>query len=116
MNPEKISNETFIKEKVGPPGVFGVFEDDGETGYLYICEPEGRGVMRHLHIYDRSPEVRVEEGDVEVTWSDDLKKCGVRIWGKMRGIIDLASDREGRVWLANRDTPGIGDSEWLLGF
>jgi len=39
-----------------------------------------------------------------------------RIWGKMRGIIDLASGGEGRVWMENRDTPGIGDQKWLAGF
>ena len=49
-------------------------------------------------------------------WSEDGTKCGVAIWDKMRGIIDVASDREGRVWLENRDTPGIADREWLKGF
>ena len=116
MKSPTTSENEFIKEAAGPSGLFGVFEDDGDTGYLYIYEPEGRGVVRHLHIYDRSPEVNVREQDVEVEWSTDLKKCGVRVWSKMRGIIDLASDREGRVWLASRETPGIGDSDWLRGF
>jgi len=31
----------FIVEAEGPNGIFGVFEDDGETGYLYIYEPDG---------------------------------------------------------------------------
>jgi len=44
----------FIVEAQGPDGVFGVFEDDGETGYLYIYEPEGAGIIQHLHIYHRS--------------------------------------------------------------
>ena len=106
----------FIKEAAGPPGMFCVFEDDGETGYLYIYEPEGNGVTRHLHIYDRSPRLDVGEEDVQPQWSSDFAKCGVSIWGKMRGIIDLTSDREGRVWLESRETPGIGDAEWLRGF
>jgi len=108
--------EEFIKEAPGPPGLFGVFEDDGRTGYLYLYEPDGRGIVTHLGIYDRSPDLNVSEEDVEVEWSTDLSKCGVRIWGQMRGIIDLALKREGRVLLENRNTPGIGDSEWLDGF
>jgi len=106
----------FIKEAAGPVGLFAVFEDDGETGYLYLYEPEGRGVFRHLRIYTSGPSLAVSEGDVDVEWTNDFRKCGVRIWQKMRGIIDLLSNREGRVLLENRNTPGIGDSDWLDGF
>ena len=116
MNSEGTSTSDFIKEASGPSGLFCVFEDDGETGYLYIYEPDGRGVIRHLHIYDRTPEFYVEEGDVQVQWSADQTKCGVRIWGKMRGIFNVASGQEGRVWLTSRNTPGIGDAEWMKGF
>jgi hypothetical protein len=54
--------------------------------------------------------------DVRVVWSQDLQKCGVIIWNQFRGVIDLANDREGRVWLEDRNTPGIGDAMWLDGF
>ncbi len=106
----------FIVEAPGPPGMFGVFEDDGTTGYLYTYEPDGEGVITHLRIYTCAPTLSVQEDDVNVEWSRDLSKCGVRIWGKMRGIIDLASKNEGRVLLENRDTPGLGDPQWLAGF
>ena len=110
------SEAGFIVESVGPPKLFGVFGDDGETGYLYIYEQPGQGVVRHLHIYDRGRHVQVKEEEVAVKWSSDLKKCGVYIWGKMRGIIDVVDNREGRVWLESRQTPGIGDKQWLEGF
>lgn len=116
MDSHSTSTNDFIKEASGPPGLFGVFEDDGETGYLYLYEPEGQGVTRHLHIYNRTPELCVLESDVEVEWSADQTKCGVRIWGKMRGIINLASGHEGRVMLESRSTPGIDDAEWMKGF
>jgi hypothetical protein len=116
MESESVASSEFIKEAAGPPGVFCVFEDDGETGHLYIYEPEGRGVVRHLHVYDRTPKLNIQQKDVQVAWTANLTKCGVRIWGKMRGIIDLASGREGRVWLESRDTPGIDDAEWLKCF
>ncbi len=116
MEPQGVSSSEFMAEAGGPPGVFGVFEDDGETGYLYFYEPDGREVFQHLHLYDRSPDLPVQEKDVRVVWSEDLSKCGVLIWGKMRGIINLATGQEGRVWLESRNTPGIGDAEWLKGF
>lgn len=113
---ESSKPKQFIREAAGPSGLVGVFEDDGDTGYLYIYEPEGGGVLNHLHIYDRKPELDIQEADVEVEWSTDLSKCGVRIWSKMRGIIDVVSKQEGRAWLENRQTPGIGDPKWLAGF
>ncbi len=106
----------FIVDNTRPDGLAGVFEDDGETGYLYIYKPETGEILRHLHLYDRSEEVNVTADDVRVLWSADLNKCGVVIWGKMRGIIDLKTEQEGRVWLENRKTPGIGDRNWLAGF
>jgi hypothetical protein len=77
----------FIVEAQGPDGVFGVFEDDGETGYLYIYEPEGDGIIQHLHIYDRSKlPVAIEETDVSVDWEGN--KCSVAIQGSHRGTIE----------------------------
>lgn len=113
---EDDSSAGFVVERAGPPGVFGVFEDDGETGYLYIYEPGGREIFRHLHIYDRRPKVQVSDEDVRVVWSTDFAKCGVVIWQKMRGIVDLSTGQEGRVWLEDRNSLGIGDVQWLKGF
>jgi hypothetical protein len=71
----------FIVEAKGPNGVFGVFEDDGETGYLYIYEPE-----QHLHIYDRRTlPALLEKTDVSVDW--DGNKCMVAIHGSHQGTI-----------------------------
>ena len=117
LQEEETPPETnFIVHAVGTGNQACVFEDDGQAGYLYLyCLPE-QTVVRHLHIYDRSEKLPVTRRDVQVLWSDEGTKCGVKIWGKMRGIIDLASDREGRVWLESRDTPGVADAEWLKGF
>lgn len=105
----------FITSVKGPDGWFAVFEDDGDTGYLYVYYSEQQEVVRHLHIYDRSEQLNVAPKDVEVMWSKDGTKCGVAVWNKMRGVIDL-NDGEGRVWMESRDTPGIGDKKWLSGF
>ena len=113
---EDVNEEGFIVEAVGSGDLFAVFEDDGETGYLYVYEPNGRGIMNHLRVYVRSATVDVEEEDVAVEWSRDFSKCGVRIWGKLRGIINVQTKKEGRVLLEDRNTPGIGDPSWLDGF
>lgn len=106
----------FLVDALGPPGIYGVFEDDGETGYLYLYEPAGKKIYRHLHIYDRNSGIQVREQDVRVVWSEDFVKVGVLIWGKMRGIINTETCQEGRVWLDSHDSPGISDEQWLEGF
>jgi hypothetical protein len=106
----------FVVEKEGPPGLFAVFEDDADTGYLYLYEPGGREIFRHLHVYDRTPRLTVSEPAIDVIWSEGNRKCGVMVRGQMMGIIDLENDREGRVWMESDDTPGIDDKEWLQGF
>jgi hypothetical protein len=106
----------FIVYAIGPHEQAAVFEDDGESGYLYLYSSQEQTVVRYLHIYDRANTLAVARKDVQVMWSKDVTKCGVAIWDKMRGIIDVGSDREGRVWLESRDTPGIGDTQWLEGF
>lgn len=106
----------FIVCKSGPEGIFAVFEDDGTTGYLYLYDSDQNTICRRLQIYDIAPTLNVTAEDVEVVWSEDSQKCGVLIWGRMRGIIDRIANQEGRVKLENHKTPGIGDKQWLKGF
>jgi hypothetical protein len=106
----------FVVYTKGPSRLFGVFEDDGDTGYLYVLDGVDRKILQRLQIYDDARLLSVNPEDVQVVWSDGGNKCGVLIWNKMRGIIDLAGKREGRVKLENRGTSGISDSDWLNGF
>jgi hypothetical protein len=117
-NPEEQTpiETNFIKKAKGPGNLFGVFEDDGTTGYLYLYDSAERDVLRHLHIYDGSKRLGAAPEDVAVVWDHNNQKCGVAIWRKMRGIIDFEKGTEGRVWLQDRNTPGIGDQDWLNGF
>lgn len=93
-----------------------IFEDDGEAGYLYLFSALSEKIEKHLHIYDRNANLLISPGDVDVLWSMDESKCAVVIWGKIRGIIDLRLEKEGRVWLEHKATPGITDHSWLKGF
>ena len=70
-----------------------VFEDEGDTGYLYVYDTRDDNVVRYLHIYDRTSQTDTLPQDVQVAWSANEQKCGVVIWGKMRGIIDLNKNR-----------------------
>lgn len=83
----------FIVDAVGPHGLAGVFEDDGDTGYLYLYEQDGRGVLEALQIYNCSKELNVDENDVTVIWSSDGNSveslCGMdsaesSIWEEMK--------------------------------
>jgi hypothetical protein len=108
------TNFVLYDKGLGP--WFAVFEDEGETGYLYLYDSARRNVLQHLQIYDQAKTLDVAPEDVEVVWSADGAKCGVIIWNKMRGIIDRVKTQEGRVKLDSRESPGIGDKEWLKGF
>lgn len=104
----------FIVYAIGPHEQASVFEDEGDTGYLYLYSPGREGtIVRHLHIYNRSEKNAVNREDVEVLWSEDGTKSAVAIWGKIRGVIDVANDR---VWREGSDTSGVSETEWLKGF
>jgi hypothetical protein len=106
----------FIVSEQCLSGLFAVFEDHADTGYLYVYDPKAGKVSRDLHVYDRSTELTVVAEDVQVLWAAGGMKCGVVIWERMRGIIDLTKNRPGRVWLKSRSTPSVNDEEWLRGF
>jgi hypothetical protein len=106
----------FIVDEPGPKNLFGVFEDDGETGYLYIYDEDGKGILKHLRIYGTAEKLSIQEPDVQVIWSTDGSKCGVVIWGGIRGIIDTARSQELRSDFEDRNSPPISDPQWLEGF
>lgn len=93
-----------------------MFEDERETGYLYVYSVGTGTIENHVHIYDQSVALQITKDNVDVRWSNDESKCAVQIWGQTRGVIDLRAKKEGRAWLENRDTPGISGKEWLKGF
>lgn len=117
------TEEVFVADTCGPDEYVAFFEATGgepeeETppgGYLYISDRKDQRIVRHLEIYNR-PGLGIHEDDVEVFWSSDGSKCGVAIWGRMRGIINLADGREMRAFLTGRHSDAITDHEWLSGF
>src|SRR5579884_3772039 len=108
----------FVENSSGPEGYSAVFEatagDQEGTpsgGYLYVCNSTNAEIIRSLEIYKHSA-CELRESDVQVFWSSDLTKCGVSIWGRMRGVIDIAKNREITAPLDNPDSPAITAPEW----
>jgi hypothetical protein len=106
----------FVSDVDGPEAFVGFFEDDGETGYLYVSDRRLKKVVRHLQIYNDSRAVAPEESDISVVWSANGKKCAVIIFGGIRGIIDMERGIEGRSFMRDRLSPPIQDQQWLRGF
>ena len=108
--------QTFIIDSAREDGLFCYFEDDGETGYLYLYEEDGAGIIDHLHIYDDPEQIGVTEDDIEVVWSKNQGKCGVKIWGNFYGIFDLDSNKKISMTVEGRETAPISDPALLEGF
>ncbi|HEX6285643.1 MAG TPA: DUF2251 domain-containing protein [Pyrinomonadaceae bacterium] len=106
----------FIVDKSGPNGLVGVFEDDGDTGYFYLYDVGGETILGDLQIYNDAKALKFDEHDVEVVWSSDEQKCGVRILNGMRGIIDVKGNMKVNSKLESRDSVPITDPYWLEGF
>ena len=105
----------FVVEEGNGEDVFCFFEDDGETGYFYLYEPQGEGIIDHLHIYSKPEDLKIREKDVEVIWSGDKTKCALRIWGKVYGIFDITSNYKVGISVRNKNTPPIVDPKLLAG-
>lgn len=106
----------FMLEVQGPAGRFGVFHQDRGAGYLFVWKPETKEVLAQIRIYARIGDFTIDEKDIKIIWSSDCSKCGVMIWGRMHGIINVASGQEMSAPLDNRNSPAISDPDWLQGF
>ena len=107
---------SFVVEAGNGNGLFGFFEDNCETGYFYLYEPSGAGIIDFLHIHSKSLELKLRKRDVAVLWSNDLLKCGVRVWGRMYGIFDLGKSEKISISIRSVDTLPITDPDLLSGF
>jgi len=88
------------------------FEQDDETGYLYVGTT--KEITHHLHVYNRSTAFSVQEKDVRVELSKDGSRCGVFIFDKLRGVLGFNGDayRPANTMLGD----GVTDPKWTVGF
>lgn len=67
-------SEIFLTEP-GPPGLFAVFEDNDETGYLYLYQEEAadeESILGAIHVYDKTQCPDVTESDIKIGWKEDI--------------------------------------------
>lgn len=93
-----MKEESFIVDSVSPDGLWMVvFEDDGETGYLYLCvrkNDEFGGIVDHLWIYNQiSPPIE-ECKEVFIIWSNDSSRAGLIVDDECWGIFDIKTKRK----------------------
>ncbi|MCC5892232.1 DUF2251 domain-containing protein [Exiguobacterium sp.] len=91
--------ETFVIESVSPNERYVcVFEDDGETGYVYFCPLDSSGEMEGiadaLWIYDQiAPPIEACE-EVGFAWDDRSSKVAFIVDGECWGMLDLNTKRK----------------------
>lgn len=92
-------DESYLIGEFSPDGKWCVtFEDNGETGYMYIQpvdENENPGeILDHLWIYNMiRPPIRACK-EVFITWNDESTKAGLIVDSECWGIFDLKSRRK----------------------
>lgn len=91
--------ESFVIDSSSPNNKWiTVFEDNGETGYMYLCSSNENGefdkIVDHLWIYNQiNPPIK-ECRKAFIIWSDDSSRTGLIIDGECWGIFDLFSKRK----------------------
>ncbi len=92
-------DESFLIGEFSPNEKWCVtFEDNGETGYMYI-QPvnengETREIFDHLWVYNKiMPPIRACK-EVFILWKEDSSKAGLIVDSECWGIFDLKSRRK----------------------
>jgi len=117
----------FIVEEEGSNGLVGTFEDDGETGTLYLCDPRAseheQGILGWVPVHVRSNEFQPIENEAWVGCSADFAKVASLVHGNgrlaiddFRAVIEVASKSSKNSLMTNRDSIRLKDSAWLAGF
>lgn len=72
-----------------------VFEDDGDTGYLYALDP-ARGddpIIDALHVYSIPPGTPTPTVEIAITWSADGSKALLLVEGQPQVVYDFGAGR-----------------------
>ena len=85
--------EAYVKS-FGGTGFGVVFEDDGDTGYLYATDEGQNEVFDALHLYNASDQERLRVGEeAYIVWSHSLCKAGIYYHDRFQAIIDFRNQR-----------------------
>ena len=81
-----------VLQSDAPSGVHTVvFEDDGDTGYFYALAPaaEALELLDALHIYNAEEELRGTDCSLELLWSADGLRAGLRLNAALWAVFDF---------------------------
>jgi len=90
-----------------------VFEDDGDTGYFYALAPAASGqleLLDALHIYNAEADLRGTDIRVEIEWSSDSQRAGLRVNASLWALFDFAAQAG---WCRSNFPPPAG--KWRMG-
>jgi hypothetical protein len=90
-----------------------VFEDDGDTGYFYALAPTVSGeleLLDALHVYNAEADLRGTDVRLELAWSDDSLRAGLRINASLWALFDFG---EQAGWSRSNYPPPAG--RWKMG-
>jgi hypothetical protein len=90
-----------------------VFEDDGDTGYFYALAPTPAGeleLLDALHVYNAEAELRGTDIRIEIAWSDDGARAGLRVNASLWALFDFSSQSG---WSRSNFPPPAG--RWRMG-
>lgn len=84
----------FVAEgqyEIALDGAVGVvFEDDGETGYLYATDGHHSEILDALHIYDRNePDELQPAEEVFIVWNPARQRAGLYYREKFHAVCDF---------------------------
>lgn len=86
-----------VVEGASPAGRFGiVFEDDGDTGYLYGLdfEQSDNPIVDALHIYNVANVVdRSQPSNIRLIWSEDGNRAALLVHGYAHAVFDFEAER-----------------------
>jgi hypothetical protein len=89
--------DKVVIEGPSPSQPFGiVFEDDGETGYLYGLDfsNQDNAIVDALHIYNvQQVSDRHKPSQIQLVWSNDGLKAALLINGYPHAIFDFVAKR-----------------------
>jgi hypothetical protein len=116
----------FTIQQEGQHGLVGIFEDDGETGTLYLLDSsvaDDEGILAWIPVYVRSEGFQPIESDVWVAWSIDFGKVAAIVKGHsqnprecFRAIINTRSRQSMNNFMKDVSAKPLMEPDWLSGF
>lgn len=90
-----IGQPQVIQSPAPKTSFVAVFEDDGETGYLYACDSSASTfIVDALHIYNVKQVTGANQSyQVEIAWSGDGTKTALFINKVAHAVIDFEAKR-----------------------